>query len=256
VRVEQGIELDGSSTLPVEFGRQLRNPKAEGRKKAEIRNPKQSLPDPEARCLREPPYERRYYLRQARLLAASVRSTVVLLRAPSAARRLLALRTQLIADIEQSRQASGAAPETELLLFKASPIHGTGAFAKVAIRKGTRVLEYVGERISKAESLRRCEGHNEYIFALNSEQDLDGNVAWNPARFINHSCAPNCEAQMEDGHIWIAARRDIQPGEEITFNYAYDLEDYMDYPCHCGSPGCVGYIVAEEFFDHVRNRKA
>jgi hypothetical protein len=197
-----------------------------------------------------------YYLRQARLLAASARSTIVLLRAPSAATRLLALRTQLIADIEQSRQAGGAAPETELLLFKASSIHGKGAFAAVAIRKGMRVLEYVGERVSKAESLRRCVGHNEYIFALNSEQDLDGNVAWNPARFINHSCAPNCEAQREDGHIWIVARRDIQPGEEITFNYAYDLEDYQDYPCHCGSPGCVGYIVAEEFFDHVRNRKA
>jgi SET domain-containing protein len=142
-----------------------------------------------------------------------------------------------------------------LLLFKRSPIHGTGAFAKAAIPTGTRILEYVGERISKAESLRRCEGNNECIFALNSEQDLDGDVVWNPARFINHSCKPNCEARMESERIWVVARRDIQAGEEITFNYGYDLEDYQDYPCRCGFLNCVGYIVAEEFFERVLSRK-
>jgi len=142
------------------------------------------------------------------------------------------------------------------LVFKDSPIHGRGCFAKTAIGQGERVIEYVGERISKAESLRRCEVNNEYIFALNAEQDLDGNVAWNPARFINHSCAPNSEAEMEDERIWIVARRPIQPGEEITFNYGYDLEDYQDYPCRCSSPDCVGYIVAEEFFEYVLARRS
>ena len=57
------------------------------------------------------------------------------------------------------------------------------------------VLEYVGEKISKSESLRRCEENNEYIFTLNEQEDLDGNVEWNPARFINHSCVPNCDAE-------------------------------------------------------------
>ena len=147
-------------------------------------------------------------------------------------------------------------PAGRMLVFKESPIHGLGGFAKTAIGQGERVIEYVGERISKAESLRRCEVNNESIFALNSEQDLDGNVAWNPARLINHSCTPNCEAQMEDERIWIVARRDIRPGEEITFNYGYDLEDYRDYPCRCGSPDCVGYIVAEEFSEHVRARQS
>ncbi len=146
--------------------------------------------------------------------------------------------------------------ETELLAFKASAIHGRGGFAKAAIRKGTRVIEYLGERISKAESLRRCAANNEYIFALSPELDLDGNVAWNPARLINHSCEPNCEAELHDGHIWIVASRDINPGEEIAFNYGYDLEDYRDYPCRCGAPECVGYIVAKEFFDHLRARPA
>ena len=72
---------------------------------------------------------------------------------------------------------------------------------------------------------------------------------------LNHSCAPNCEAELLDDRIWIIARRDIQPGEEITFNYGYDLENYRDYPCCCGSPHCVGYIVAEEFFAHALSQR-
>ncbi len=144
--------------------------------------------------------------------------------------------------------------EPEMVRFQASPIHGTGGFAKADIRKGTRILEYLGEKISKGESLRRCVDDNEYIFTLSDEQDLDGNVAWNPARFVNHSCTPNCEAELDEGRIWIVAARDIRAGEEITFNYGYDLEEYQAYPCRCGSPQCVGYIVAEEFFEHVRGR--
>jgi len=158
--------------------------------------------------------------------------------------------------LETGAEGGGSATEAELVRFKASPIHGTGGFAKTAIGSGARIVEYVGKRISPSESLRRCEGKNEYIFALSSEEHLDGKVAWNPGRFINHGCAPNCEAQLQDGRIWIIARRDIEPGEEVTFNYGYDLESYRDYPCRCGSPDCVGYIVAEEFFEHVRGRKA
>jgi SET domain-containing protein len=141
---------------------------------------------------------------------------------------------------------------TDWLLFRSSAIHGIGAFARTAIPAQTRLIEYVGEIISKAESLKRCEADNQYIFTLDEERDLDGNVPSNPARFINHSCEPNCEAELADGRIFIVSLRDIVAGEEITFNYGYDLEDYRRYPCKCGSPRCVGYIVAEEFFDHVR----
>lgn len=144
--------------------------------------------------------------------------------------------------------------ETGTLIFKQSTIHGTGAFSKKPIPRGTRVIEYVGERIGKAESLRRCQDKNEYIFALNEREDLDGRVPWNLARFINHSCMPNCEAMVDEQRIWIIAIGDISPGEEVTFNYGYDLTDYRDYPCRCGAHACVGYIVAEEFFDHVRSR--
>jgi hypothetical protein len=142
------------------------------------------------------------------------------------------------------------------VVFRRSPIHGTGGFARRFIPKHARVIEYVGERIDKGESLRRCEADNAYIFNLNQKADIDGNVAWNPARFINHSCDPNCEAKLIGDRIWIIAQRDIPPGEEITFNYGFDLEDYKNYPCHCGAEDCVGFIVAEEYFEHVRRQRA
>ena len=146
---------------------------------------------------------------------------------------------------------SSTVADTALVCFRPSAIHGIGGFAKADITSGTRVIEYVGEKITKAESLRRCESANEYIFSLDDESDLDGNVPWNPARFLNHSCDPNCEAVPEGGRIWIVARHDIRAGEEITFNYGYDLEDYREHPCCCGAADCAGYIVAEEFFGHV-----
>ena len=145
---------------------------------------------------------------------------------------------------------------TDLLHIAPSPIQGLGGFAKSAIPAGSRVIEYVGERITKAESARRCEAMNWFIFGLDDEFDLDGNVEWNPARFLNHSCAPNCEAEKDDDRIWIIATRDIRAGEEITFNYGYDLEDYREHPCRCGAADCAGYIVAEELFEHVRKQHA
>lgn len=143
-----------------------------------------------------------------------------------------------------------------LIEIRDSPIHGRGGFARRFIPAGTRVVEYVGRKITKAESLRCCQANNEYVFHWNDDFDLDGNVPWNPARFLNHSCAPNCEAELIGERIWIVAKRDLQPGEEITFNYGYDLTDYQDHPCRCGAPGCVGYIVAEEFFPTLRARAA
>ena len=145
--------------------------------------------------------------------------------------------------------------DQEVIVFRRSPIHGLGGFASQRIEKGVRMIEYLGEKINKSESLRRCEANNEFIFRLNETEDLDGNVAWNPARWINHSCAPNCEAELDDDRIWIVALRNIEPNEEITFNYGYDLEDYQQYPCWCGSPQCVGFIVAEEFFEHLRQQR-
>ncbi|MEW6306202.1 MAG: SET domain-containing protein-lysine N-methyltransferase [Verrucomicrobiota bacterium] len=146
--------------------------------------------------------------------------------------------------------------ENEYLELRASAIHGTGAFAKKHIPAGTRIIEYVGRLIDKAESARQCSLENAYIFSLNDQFDIDGNVEWNPARLINHSCHPNCEAIQEGDRIWVYALRDVRAGEEVSYNYGYDLESYRDNPCRCGAPDCVGYIVAEEFFPHVRKAAA
>jgi SET domain-containing protein len=137
---------------------------------------------------------------------------------------------------------------------RSSGIHGRGIFAAAKIKKGARIIEYVGEKITKKEAVRRAarqitrnrknvEEGAVYIFEINSRYDIDGNVDWNPARFINHSCDPNCETLNDNGHIWIEAIRKIKPGEELTYNYGYDVENYQDHPCRCGSKKCVGYIV-------------
>lgn len=139
-----------------------------------------------------------------------------------------------------------------MIEFRDSPIHGRGGFARVPIKSGAKIIEYLGRRIDKQESLRQCELDNPYIFSISHEFDLDGNVPTNPARWLNHSCAPNAEAQIEGERVWIVALRDVAAGEEITFNYNYDLQDYREHPCRCGALGCVGYILAEEFFETAR----
>lgn len=144
------------------------------------------------------------------------------------------------------------APDHPLLRLQNSRIEGWGLFARQPIEPQTCVIEYIGDKITKQESLERCESDNRYIFSLNDKFDLDGSVPENLARFINHSCAPNCEAEQLEDRIYIMSIRRILPDEEITFNYGYDLESYRDYPCHCGASQCAGYIIAEEFFPSLR----
>jgi uncharacterized protein len=149
-----------------------------------------------------------------------------------------------------TKKSAGNAPAQaqEMIEFRDSGIHGMGGFARRKIRKGTPLIEYVGEKITKAQAAERIDAENPFIFSLDDETDVDGDVPWNPARFLNHSCEPNAEAEIIGEQIWILALRDIQAGEEITYNYSYDLEGYEDHPCRCGSAKCVGYMVAEEFF--------
>jgi SET domain-containing protein len=118
---------------------------------------------------------------------------------------------------------------------------------------GTRVIEYVGERITKAEARRREQlrlrrqkrggDGSVYIFELNRRYDLDGRMSANVARLINHSCAPNCRAETMRGRIWIIANRDISVGEELTFDYGYGFSEWRLHPCRCGAPRCPGFII-------------
>ncbi len=137
-----------------------------------------------------------------------------------------------------------------------SGIHNKGVFAHVDIAKGERILEYRGRVIDKETSERMCLEWEEkarqsgdglvYVFNLNDSHDLDGNVPRNPAKYINHSCDENCEAINEDDRIFIYAKRNIAAGEELFFDYGYELEHFPDHICRCGSPKCVGYIVAKD----------
>ena len=150
--------------------------------------------------------------------------------------------------------ASRKAAEPMFELRK-SGIQGRGAFATRRIRKGTRIIEYIGERISSEEGDERYDDsamgrHHTFLFSLDDGTVVDAAVGGNDARFINHSCDPNCEAVIEKGHIYIDALRTIQPGEELGYDYAYERsddhteDDEKLYKCKCGSDNCRGTILA------------
>jgi len=147
-----------------------------------------------------------------------------------------------------------AGPVNEWLELRRSPIHGLGGFARRDVPKGTRIIEYTGEKISNAEADRRYDDeamkrHHTFLFILNSRTCVDAASEGNEARFLNHSCAPNCEAVIERGHIWIDAIADIPAGVELVYDYQYEddaeytEEDLRFYACHCGAPNCRGTIV-------------
>ena len=142
---------------------------------------------------------------------------------------------------------------------KKSVIHGTGVFAMKNIKRGTKIIEYIGEKITKLEGDKRSERRikkylnskttgSVYIFELNSRYDIDGSPIYNKARYINHSCKPNCEVEIVRGHIWIKAIKNILEKDELTYDYGYefDKDDYTDHKCKCGSKNCIGYIISSD----------
>ena len=141
--------------------------------------------------------------------------------------------------------------------IRPSPIQGLGAFATHPIPAGTRLIEYTGERLTPAEADARYpdvpgDRHHTYLFAIDDEVVIDAAVDGNEARFINHSCAPNCDAVVDGDRIWIETVRDVAPGEELAYDYAYLLEERHTpaakrrFPCHCGAPTCRGTILAKK----------
>lgn len=133
----------------------------------------------------------------------------------------------------------------------ASPIHRLGLFAVTAMPAETRILPYRGEKITKAESARRVAAGNAYIFAFTERYDIDGQATTNTARYCNHSCAPNCYTLANARTIWIVSLRAIAAGEELTYNYGYGLEDYAEYPCHCGAAQCCGYMLDPRYWSRL-----
>ncbi len=149
---------------------------------------------------------------------------------------------------------------------RGSEIHGRGVYATTFIPAETKIIEYVGELIDKDESEARGVSQHKkslktgdaavYIFTLSKRWDIDGNVPWNTARLINHSCNPNCEAWVEGRKIFIHSLKDIGPGDELTFDYGFDVECFDDHPCRCGQKGCVGYIVSRSQWKELAEKIA
>ena len=143
--------------------------------------------------------------------------------------------------------------KSPLYEVRRSRIQGRGAFALRPIRTGQIVDEYTGEPITHEEADRRyddSEGrHHTFLFILDDDTVLDARKQGSDARYINHSCDPNCETEIDDGHIWIKAIKPIKPEMELVYDYRFDWQDEYEpddvryYACRCGSAKCRGTIL-------------
>jgi len=147
------------------------------------------------------------------------------------------------------------------IALRRSPIHGNGVFALVDIPKGTELIEYRGRRMTHAQIDRLYadttdNGHT-FLFTLNDRYVIDANFEGNIARWINHSCKPNCQAVVEEvegrdrrkDRVTIETLRAIRPGEELTYDYGIDVGERLTprlkqiWACRCGSPRCIGTML-------------
>lgn len=144
---------------------------------------------------------------------------------------------------------------TPLYVVKNSKVHGRGVFAARKIPADTRIVEYCGERISEKTADKRGSSDPEnpfhtFFFSLENGRMIDGGVDGSDARWINHSCEPNCEAREEKGRVFIYSVRDIRRGEELNYDYGLVLEGRHTkkikeaYACRCGAPDCRGTMLA------------
>jgi SET domain-containing protein len=140
------------------------------------------------------------------------------------------------------------------LEVRPSGLHGLGVFALAPIRKGTRVIEYLGERVSHQEADRRYDDkdandNHTFLFIVDEDTVIDAGVNGNEARFVNHGCDPNCESVIEGSRVFIEAIRAIAPGEELTYDYQIQREpgDPPDidtiFACRCGAARCRGTML-------------
>lgn len=138
-----------------------------------------------------------------------------------------------------------------------SPMQGLGAFATHHIPAGTRLVEYAGQRLTPPQAEARYpevpgERHHTFLFAIDETVVIDAAVDGNDARWINHSCDPNCDAVVDAGQIWIETTRDVRPGEELAYDYAFTLTERHTpaakrrYPCHCGAANCRRTMLAKK----------
>ena len=162
-----------------------------------------------------------------------------------------------------SRRSASAASATASVPARAyavrhSDIHGRGVFATRTIRKGADIVEYRGQRITMKEADRRPDSdpdnpYHTFLFELDDGRVIDAAVRGNAARWINHSCAPNCEPyEDDDGRVFIAAKRTIRKGEELGYDYRLNVDGRVTkemreaYTCRCGAPRCRGTMLGKK----------
>jgi len=156
------------------------------------------------------------------------------------------------------KSAAKASAPTRPYVVRRSAIHGRGVFATRTIRKGTDIIEYRGERITMKEADRRPPSdpdnpYHTFLFELDDGRVIDADVRGNAARWINHSCAPNCEPYEDDeGRVFIAAKRSITKGEELLYDYRLNIDGRITkkmraaYECRCGAPRCRGTMLGRK----------
>jgi uncharacterized protein len=136
------------------------------------------------------------------------------------------------------------------IAVRESAVHGRGVYAAQFILEGTRIIEYTGQHIPWEAAPNDENDPHTFNFGLENGEVIDPEIGGNDARWINHSCNPNCEAIEEDNRIFIYALRDIESGEELFYDYAMEIDEPITkeskkkFACHCGSPNCRGTMLA------------
>ena len=157
-------------------------------------------------------------------------------------------------------------PTSPLVEVRNSEVHGRGVFAVAPIAKGTRIFEYLGERLSHTAADKRYEDHDEndnhtFLFIVDRNTVIDAAVDGSDARFINHHCDGNCTSVIENRRVFIDSLRNIAPGEELGYDYEIgrDKDDPPNvdeiYACRCGSPKCRGSMLEAKPVKKAANRK-
>ena len=159
--------------------------------------------------------------------------------------------------MSQTAQATGVPTrsDTRRIQVRTSGVHGKGVFALKTIAAGERIIEYTGRIITWPEALR-CHPHDPkdpnhtFYFHIDDGHVIDAKEGGNASRWINHSCEPNCEADETDGRVFIKALRELQPGEELFYDYGLIIDERYtpklkkEYECRCGSPICRHTLLA------------
>ena len=153
------------------------------------------------------------------------------------------------------KKPSASSGDRRRIQVRKSGVHGKGVFVLRPIAAGERIIEYVGQRITWPEAMRRhphnpLDPNHTFYFHIDDDHVIDANVAGNASRWINHACAPNCQADEIDGRVFVSALRELAPGDELFYDYGLVIDERYtaklkkEYACRCGSRPCRGTLLA------------